>query len=224
MMTSSKETFSALLVPCEGPSQRPVTWSFDVFFDLRLNKRLSTQSRRRWFETPSRSLWCHRNDTFGEQGLLIYLIDVMYIHAPWYDSGYICNHHDDVQYCSTVSEYWVCFTFTHWGRDKITAISQTCSNAFSWMEIYGYRLRFHWHLFLRSELTIFHHWFWQWLGTDQETSHYLNQWRKVYWRIYASHGLKELIQVQVQVFYFPKRNTWYNLQFICSSFLEGGRI
>ena len=30
----------------------------DVFFDLRLNKRLSKQSIRWWFETPSRSL-CH---------------------------------------------------------------------------------------------------------------------------------------------------------------------
>ena len=45
----------------ELPSQRPVKWSFDVFFDLRLNKRLSTQSRRRWFETPSRPLWRHYN-------------------------------------------------------------------------------------------------------------------------------------------------------------------
>ena len=43
------------------PSQRPVTRSFDVFFDLRLNKRFSKQSRRRWFETPSRSLWHHCN-------------------------------------------------------------------------------------------------------------------------------------------------------------------
>ena len=34
----------------EFPSQRPVMWSFDVFFDLRLNKRLSKQSRRRWSE------------------------------------------------------------------------------------------------------------------------------------------------------------------------------
>ena len=42
-------------------SQRPVTRSFDVFFDLRLNKRLSRQSRRWWFETPSRSLWRHCN-------------------------------------------------------------------------------------------------------------------------------------------------------------------
>ena len=43
------------------PSQRPVTRSFDIFFDPRLNKRLGKQSRRRWFETPSRSLWRHCN-------------------------------------------------------------------------------------------------------------------------------------------------------------------
>ena len=54
------ETFTTILVLCEGnppvtggfPSQRPVTRSFDVFFGLHLNKRLSKQSRRRWFETP----------------------------------------------------------------------------------------------------------------------------------------------------------------------------
>ena len=46
------ETFSALLAICAGnssvagnfPAQRPVTRSFDVFCDLRLNKRLSKQS------------------------------------------------------------------------------------------------------------------------------------------------------------------------------------
>ena len=58
------EKFSALLALCEGnefPSQRPVTRSFDVFFDLRLNKRLK-QSRRRRFETPMRSLWRRCNE------------------------------------------------------------------------------------------------------------------------------------------------------------------
>ena len=46
------ETLSALLVICAGNSpvtgefsaQKPVTRSFDVFFDLRLDKRLSKQS------------------------------------------------------------------------------------------------------------------------------------------------------------------------------------
>ena len=63
------ETFSALLTICAGnspvlgefPAQRPVMRSYDVFFDLRLNKRLSKQSLGWWFETLSRPLWRHRN-------------------------------------------------------------------------------------------------------------------------------------------------------------------
>ena len=47
--------------PGEFPTQRPVTRSFDVFFDLRPNKRLSKQSWGWWFETLSRSLWRHCN-------------------------------------------------------------------------------------------------------------------------------------------------------------------
>ena len=43
--------------PGEFPTQRPVTRSFDVFFDLRLNKRLSKQPWGWWFEMPSWSLW-----------------------------------------------------------------------------------------------------------------------------------------------------------------------
>ena len=64
------EAFSALLAICAGnslvfnefPAKRPVTQSFDVFFDLRLIKRLSEQSWGWWFETLSRPLWRHRND------------------------------------------------------------------------------------------------------------------------------------------------------------------
>ena len=67
MMTSSNGTFSALLAICAGNSpvtgefsaQRPVTRSFDVFFDLRLNKRLRKQSWGWCFETLSRPLWRH---------------------------------------------------------------------------------------------------------------------------------------------------------------------
>ena len=46
----------------EFPSQMPVTRSFDVFFDLRLNKWLSKQSWGWWFETPLRWLWRHYNE------------------------------------------------------------------------------------------------------------------------------------------------------------------
>ena len=61
------ETFSALLAFCAGnspatgefPAQRLMTRSFDVFFDPRLNKRLSKQSWGWWFETQSGPFWRH---------------------------------------------------------------------------------------------------------------------------------------------------------------------
>ena len=63
------ETFSELLALCVGnspvngefSSQRPVTRSFDVSLDMRLNKRWSEQSSGWSFETPSRSSWRHYN-------------------------------------------------------------------------------------------------------------------------------------------------------------------
>ena len=49
---------------------------------------------------------------------------------------------------------------THWGWDKMAAVSQTTlSNAFSWMKMSKFRLRFHSSLFLRVQLTITQHWF-----------------------------------------------------------------
>ena len=68
------QTFCALLAICAGnspvtgelfPAQRPVTWSFGVFFDLCLNKRLSIQWWDWWFETPSRPLWHQCNVLTG---------------------------------------------------------------------------------------------------------------------------------------------------------------
>ena len=63
------ETFSALLaiwagnskVSGEFPAQRPVTRSFDVFFDQRLNEQFSKESGDWWFEMPSHTLWRHSN-------------------------------------------------------------------------------------------------------------------------------------------------------------------
>ena len=74
------ETFSALLALCAGnspvtgefPAQRPVTWSFDIFFDLCLNKWLNEQSWGWWFETPSRSLWRHCNEKTGRWNSKLY--------------------------------------------------------------------------------------------------------------------------------------------------------
>ena len=63
------KTFSALLALCAGNSPAPVNsphkgqWrgALMFFFYLRLKKRLSKQSWRWWFETPSCSLWRHFN-------------------------------------------------------------------------------------------------------------------------------------------------------------------
>ena len=55
--------------PGEFPTQRPVTRSFDVFFDLRLNKRLSKQTWGWWFETQSWSLWRQCNVVYNSAGL-----------------------------------------------------------------------------------------------------------------------------------------------------------
>ena len=81
------KTFSVLLVLCEG--KPPVTAGFpsvtrsvDVFFDLRLNKRLSKQSRCWWFESPSRWLWRH----------CIVRIALSTLNAPFFNStGVICE-------------------------------------------------------------------------------------------------------------------------------------
>ena len=83
-------------------------------------------------------------------------------------------------------------SLTHWGWDKMDAISQTTfSSAFSWMKMFEFRLKFHWRLFLRIQLTIFQHWFRKWPA--RPPSYYLNQWWLIYWCMYALLGLNELI-------------------------------
>ena len=48
-------------------TQRPVTCSCDIYFDLRPNKQLSKQSLCWWFETLSPPLWRHRNENPPDQ-------------------------------------------------------------------------------------------------------------------------------------------------------------
>ena len=51
---------------------------------------------------------------------------------------------------------------------QMDAISQTTfSNAFSWMKMFEFRLKFHWSLFPRVQLTILQQWFRYWLGRRQ---------------------------------------------------------
>ena len=95
IMKSSNENISALLAlfwgdsPVSGEflSPRPVTRSFDVSFDLCLNKRSRKQSIRRGFKTPSHSLWRHCKDTTSDMhqvsAMLCYdLVPCDCIHDP----------------------------------------------------------------------------------------------------------------------------------------------
>ena len=84
-----KETFSALPIICAGnspvtgefPAQRPVTRTLDIFFDLRLHKRLSKQSWGWRLETPSRPLWRHCNEAY----MLRLSFPVLVLISPIYD-------------------------------------------------------------------------------------------------------------------------------------------
>ena len=63
------------------PHTRPVTRSFQVFFDLCLNKPLSKQSWGWWFETLSRPFWCHCNEKWTQQNFAHILWDILQIEA-----------------------------------------------------------------------------------------------------------------------------------------------
>ena len=83
------------------PAQRPVTHSFDVFFDLRLNKRLSKQLWGWWLEKPSRPLWRHCN--------------VKPVLQPWVGWGGVYTHR---LYCNQICDIWLSqvVEIRHWGR------------------------------------------------------------------------------------------------------------
>ena len=115
------ETFSTLLALCavnspvtgEFPAQRPVTRSFDVFFDLRLNKRLSKQPYGWWFETPSCSLWRHCNDY---PFLIPHVIEEeSMIHSKFWSGIHFTFHYWSIMRTTpTLScDFWGCIFNTH---------------------------------------------------------------------------------------------------------------
>ena len=132
-MMTEMETFSVLLALCEGnppvicgfSSQRPVSWSFGVFYDLRLNKQLNKQSIHRWIETPSHSLWRHCNGSHGISSSWVFCTQFLATLTHW--------DRDEMKNISQM----------------------TFSNAFSSMKMFEFRLQFHWTLFPRVQLTIF---------------------------------------------------------------------
>ena len=73
----------------------------------------------------------------------------------------ICQSRIHIIVCTMWLQYQTFILFlTYWGRDKKATIFQmTFFNGCSWMKLYQFRLKFHWHLFLGVQLTIFQHWF-----------------------------------------------------------------
>ena len=86
--------------------------------------------------------------------------------VPMTRSNLKLNGFQDEAWTHQKLHHW---SLTHWGPDKMAAISQTFSNAFSWMKMLEFWFKFHWSLFLRFELTILHTALvqimaWRWLG------------------------------------------------------------
>ena len=164
------ETFSALLALCVGNSsvtgeflaQRPLTRSYDVFFDLRLNNRLSKQSWGWLFETPSCSLWHHCHDFANTIFKCIFLRVVCRMLISNFAG--VCSRGFSYQWAIFV--WWKGLVHRCVTRLKLVntlrprQMSQTTfSNAFSWMKMFEFRLKFHWSLFPRVQLKVFQQWF-----------------------------------------------------------------
>ena len=132
------ETFSALLAICAGnspvpgefPAQRPVTRSFDVFFDLRLNKRLSKQSWGWWFETLLYPLWRHCNAQMQRASCAKWRSQPIGCHS------YTCNKYRHELFNLGIKEFE--FVSTNQTHDTWSAYSKTWwlyrMRCFSWIE------------------------------------------------------------------------------------------
>ena len=165
------EIFSLILVTGEFPSQRPMTWSFDVFFYLRLNKRLSKQSSRQRFETPPRSLWCHYNgqrfyaQCCGFQTWWGFMISLFYIKTRWPGNSIV----------SIGQSLFNILRHEQNGGHFVYIIV----TGFSSVIIFLIQLKFQTSLFLRVQLAITQDWFRKWFASKQE----MNWQQAVIWTI-----------------------------------------
>ena len=75
--------------------------------------------------------------------------------------GIYCSPPVEIGVHPGASVHWMALPVLNSLRPRqMDAISQTpFSNAFSWMKMFEFRLKFHWNLFPRVQLTIFQHWF-----------------------------------------------------------------
>ena len=91
------------------------TRSFGVFFDLRLNKRLSKQSWGWWFDTQSRPLWRHSNGCifWGRYWTLLTILRLLIALFRIYHLGdyeQVCR--DNTKMMNFTSQCWVLLIHT----------------------------------------------------------------------------------------------------------------
>ena len=142
-MTSSNGNISF----CEGnspvtgefPSQRPVTRSFDVFFELHLNKLLSKPLICRWLETSVRSLWRHSNVIRRWLSIL----------GAWPSANTIKT--------KLRPAYWVYMVVLTHGDNMDETLQTTFSNALSWMRTVIFWMQCYCNLFPMVHSTLFEH-------------------------------------------------------------------
>ena len=108
------ETFSALLALCEGnplvtatvDSPHKGQWLGALMYSLICAcKQLSKQSRLRWFETPSRSLWRHSNENHAMKSELaheLYTENIWHVNIKDSVNGWrvITIKVTDMRYCN----------------------------------------------------------------------------------------------------------------------------
>ena len=97
--------------------------------------------------------YCHIYAELGHnrfrQWLVVCSVPIHCLNQWWF----VINHTTRNKFPASIN------SLTHWGRNKMAAVSQTTfSNAFSWMKMYEFWLKFRWSLFLSVQLTVSHHW------------------------------------------------------------------
>ena len=116
---------------------------------------------------------------------------------PWRGISNTCTNSVLINDSRSMQQLFYYFVFpfykTHWGRDKMAAISQTTfSDVVLWKKMFKFRLKFHWSVFPNSN--------WQSPSIASDNGLAPNRRQAIIWanavlccrRIYASLGLNEL--------------------------------
>ena len=132
------------------------SWLIEVDAGWLLNNSVHPEFDRNW---PHQDDFIISKSEINLPSIEVYLLkwmkwmlEMICLHQWWF--------HSEQFICKSMFVTKACRCLTHWGRDKMDTLSQTTfSSAFCWMKMFEFRIKFHWSLFPRVQLTIFHHWF-----------------------------------------------------------------